>query len=132
MLIVFYTLPGSNARLAQLAEIYPRLRDARVEVLAVPVSQDAGQPTLPALAEGAAETTRAYALLRRTLSNLDARDRTPVPQHMELLVDRFGYIRARWLPTDGAGWTQIEVLLAQARVLQRESQIKPPPDDHVH
>lgn len=132
VLIVFYTLPGSNARLAQLAEIYPRLRDARVEVLAVPVSQDAGQPTLPALAEGAAETTRAYALLRRTLSNLDARDRTPVPQHMELLVDRFGYIRARWLPTDGAGWTQIEVLLAQARVLQRESQIKPPPDDHVH
>ena len=132
VLIVFYTLPGSNARLAQLAEIYPRLRDARVEVLAVPLSQDGGQPALPALAEGAAETTHAYALLRRTLSNLDASDRTPIPQHMELLVDRFGYIRARWLPTEGAGWTQLEVLLAQARVLQHEPQIKPPPDDHVH
>jgi putative copper resistance protein D len=82
--------------------------------------------------EGATEAARTYALLRRTLSNLDARDEQPVPEHMELLVDRFGYVRARWLPDRGAGWDDTSRLIEQIAALAREPQVRPAPDDHVH
>ena len=52
---------------------------------------------------------------------------------MELLVDRFGYLRARWIPDqDGAGWSDSTVLDAQLSQLMREKQILPPAEDHVH
>jgi putative copper resistance protein D len=101
-------------------------------VLAIPASPDMGEHELPTVVEGAAETALAYALLRRTLSNLDARDRFPSLSHLELLIDRFGYIRARWPPGERQSWTQIDLLIAQAQALQREPMVKPPPDDHVY
>jgi putative copper resistance protein D len=52
---------------------------------------------------------------------------------MELLVDRFGYLRGRWMPQqDSAGWSDGEFLSAQLQQLQREPQILPPAEDHVH
>jgi putative copper resistance protein D len=132
VLLVFYSEPGSNARLAQLRDALPQLRASQVEALAVPVDRAGRDTGLPMIVDGAAETMRAYALLRRTLSTLDARDRAPVPEHMEFLIDRFGYIRARWLPGETTGWRDIERLLAQARALADEPQLRPPPDDHVH
>jgi putative copper resistance protein D len=55
-----------------------------------------------------------------------------MPEHMEMLVDRFGYIRARWVMGDGAGWQHPEPLLAQLAALAREPQVRPPPEEHVH
>ena len=52
-----------------------------------------------------------------------------VPAHMELLIDRFGYVRARWLPGDQPDWHD---LIRQVEVLAAEPQVRPPPDDHVH
>jgi putative copper export protein/mono/diheme cytochrome c family protein/peroxiredoxin len=135
VLLVFFSQPDSQARLEQLARGYAALRDAGVEVIAVPVAGD--RPTaqdlpFPLAVEGAGETARAYALLRRTLSNADPRDSSPLPSHMEMLIDRFGYIRARWLAGDGEGWHDLASLTAQLAALAREPQIKPPPDDHVH
>jgi putative copper resistance protein D len=52
---------------------------------------------------------------------------------MEFLMDRYGYLRARWIPAvDGAGWTDIGELMRQIAQLNREKEILPPPDDHVH
>jgi putative copper resistance protein D len=82
--------------------------------------------------DGAEETARTYALLRRTLSNSDARDAAPAPPDMEMLVDRFGYIRARWVALEGEGWQRPGMLLEQVSALAREPQVLPPPDDHVH
>ena len=117
-----------------LAGIYQRLQAAGGEVLAVPLSDAGTAPGLPfpVLAEGAEETVRTYALLRRTLSNPDPRDERPLPEHMELLVDRFGYVRARWVPAEREGWRDLDLLLQQAALLAQEPQILPPPDDHVH
>ena len=134
VLLVFLRAGVAQPRLTHLADLYPRLRSAGGEILAVPVDDGAPPSGLPfpVVAEGATETARTYALLRRTLSNLDARDQQPMPEHMELLVDRFGYVRARWLPAEGEGWRDLESLLQQIALLVREPEILPPPDDHVH
>jgi putative copper export protein/mono/diheme cytochrome c family protein len=134
VLLVFYSLPGSARRLTQLAASSGRLREAGAELIAIPVDEDRdalaqGPATV---VEGATETASSYALFRRTLSNADPRDAAPIPAHMEMLVDRFGYIRARWVPADGEGWTRIDALLAQLAALAREPQVRPPPEDHVH
>ena len=51
----------------------------------------------------------------------------------EFLVDRYGYLRARWIPeADGPGWNDSDMLLQQLTQLNREKEILPPPGDHVH
>jgi putative copper resistance protein D len=132
VLLVFFTLPGSAARMTALAHEADAVRRAGAAVLAIPAADDAGAFDLPAVVEGAQETARSYALLRRTLDRPDSGDQHPMPDHMELLVDRFGYVRARWLPDRGAGWDDTSRLIEQIAALAREPQVRPAPDDHVH
>jgi len=133
VLLVFFGLPASQARLRQLAAAYASLRASGTEVIAIPVAAAAvPEVPFPVVIDGAGETVRAYALLRRTLSNPDPRDSSRVPEHMELLVDRFGYLRARWRPDEGEGWDHLDLLHTQLALLAREPQLRPPPDDHVH
>jgi len=133
VLLVLFSLPASRSRQQQQAAAYGSLRASGMEVIAIPVA-GAAVPDLPfpVVIEGAGETVRAYALLRRTLSNPDPRDSSRMPEHMELLVDRFGYLRARWRPDEGEGWDDLDLLKAQVAALAREPQLRPPPDDHVH
>jgi putative copper resistance protein D len=87
----------------------------------------------PVVTQGAQEVARSYALFRRTLSNPDLAGEGTSPKHMEFLIDRYGYLRARWIPSvDGPGWTDISDLMRQIEQLSREKEIRPPPDDHVH
>jgi hypothetical protein len=55
---------------------------------------------------------------------------------MELLVDRQGYIRARWIPRDLGrdtdGWADLARLLAEADRLAREVPASPVASEHVH
>ena len=56
-----------------------------------------------------------------------------IPEHAEFLIDRFGYLRARWIPAiDESGWADISVLTKQLVQLNSEKEILPPPGDHVH
>jgi putative copper resistance protein D len=118
--------------MAALAREFDALRRAGAAVLAIPMGGDTGAVGLPVVDDGAQETARSYALLRRTLDQPDSRDERPIPDHMELLVDRFGYVRARWLPDQAAGWQDIPHLIAQIAALAREPPVRPAPDDHVH
>ena len=142
VLLVFFSWPQSQVRLDQLAQAYPALRARSTEVLAVP-QLGASTSELPALpfalaGDGAREAATAYRLFRRTLA--DAGGNSVLgepPPHMELLVDRFGYARARWMPAgagggQGGGWRDIGVLLRQIELLGREPRLLPPPDEHVH
>jgi putative copper resistance protein D len=87
----------------------------------------------PVATQGAPEIARSYALFRRTLSNPDLAGEGTSPKHMEFLIDRYGYLRARWIPAvDGSGWTDIGELTRQIAQLNREKELRPPPDDHVH
>ena len=89
--------------------------------------------TFPVATQGTSEITRSYSLFRRTLSNPDLAGEGAMPKHMEFLIDRYGYLRARWIPAvDGTGWTDIGELVRQVEQLNREKELRPPPDDHVH
>jgi putative copper resistance protein D len=141
LLLVLFSWPESRERLSQLRLAYATLRGGNTVVLAVPVNnpspQDLAAITIdmpfPVATQGAPEIARSYALFRRTLSNPDLAGEGTSPKHMEFLIDRYGYLRARWIPAvDGTGWTDIGELMRQIDQLNREKEIRPPPDDHVH
>jgi putative copper resistance protein D len=141
LLLVLFSWPESRARLDQLRSAYTTLSGGNTVVLAVPVNdpnpQDMAAITadmpFPVATQGAPEIARSYALFRRTLSNPDLAGEGTTPKHMEFLIDRYGFLRARWIPAvDGLGWADIGVLMQQIELLNREKEIRPPPDDHVH
>ena len=141
VLLVLFSWPESRARLDQLRSAYATLRDSNTVVLAVPVNEPDPQylaaitadMPFPVATQGASEIAHSYALFRRTLSNPDLAGEGTSPKHMEFLIDRYGYLRARWIPAvDGSGWTDIGELMRQIEQLNREKEIRPPPDDHVH
>ncbi len=51
---------------------------------------------------------------------------------MEFLIDRAGYLRARWIPDDEAGWREIASLLSEIDRLNREPPRPPAPEGHAH
>ena len=120
VLLVLYTLPGSRARLSELARMYDVLWVTGVEIVAVPTHAPrdaiaelgASPPVLfPVVTEGAADIATTYRMFASRL-------------HTELLIDRQGYIRAIWDDNGGAIQAQVEALNAET---------PPPfPDDHVH
>ncbi len=141
VLLVLFSWPESRARLDQLRTVYNALSEGNTEVLAVPMndldSQNMAEITasipFPVVTQGAKEITQSYILYRRTLGRPDLLGEGAFPTHLEFLVDRFGYLRARWIPeADGEGWTNIDLLMKQVAQLKREKEILPPPVDHVH
>ena len=141
VLLVRFSWPQWKELMKELRELYPRLTQANTTLLAVPeddlspqeLADIAAQIPFPVVTQGAHEIVRSYALFRRTLSKPDLLGEGTLPRHMEFLVDRFGYLRARWIPdADGPGWNQPDMLLQQLAQLNREKEILPPPGDHVH
>lgn len=134
--LVFFSWPESRARLAQLTQALPALRASGTALVVIPLGPlplaAVREIEVPVSIQGAEETVATYMLLRRTLGNLDAGDRAPLPSHMEMLVDRFGYVRARWLPAESTDWQALDVVLAQLKALAQEPEILPPPDEHLH
>ncbi len=141
VLFVFFTLPDSKRRLDVLARSYETLQGLGTEIVAVPLdgadgvlSRLGADPPVyfPVVTEGSDEISRAYGLFRRTLSPEGMTPDPPMPPHMELLIDRAGYLRARWIPqTGGPGWASLPALLAELQQLNRETPA-PPPAEHVH
>jgi putative copper resistance protein D len=140
VLEVFFTLPDSRSRLVELAHLYPTLRARGAEVLGIPlrearrVYRALGEaPVLfPIVVDGAEDAAAAYGLFRRDFSPEGQEPDPPPPRHMELLVDRQGYVRARWIPGASAGWADAARLLAAVEELAREAPRAPVPEEHVH
>ena len=136
VLLVLYTLPESLARLRALNESGQELDRAGVRIVAVPmnqaaVSREAGMPDVDAsiLADSNSDLVATYNIFRRNLSV----DRLPpAPAHTEFLIDREGYLRARWIFTMAQGPDQIPRLLGQIAVLNHEKPRPPAPESHVH
>ncbi|MCI0483239.1 MAG: copper homeostasis membrane protein CopD [candidate division NC10 bacterium] len=135
--LVLFTLPSSIQRLEQLDAAAGKIAGAGARILAVPM-RDAAQVyrrlgaravTLPVAVEGSEEIVETYAMFRRTLAveGLPAE-----PAHMEFLVDRQGYIRARWIPPEQPGWDDLTSLLGEIERLDKEAPRAPAPDEHVH
>jgi hypothetical protein len=86
----------------------------------------------PIAVDGAADAAGAYRLFRLDMSPESDGPTPPPLEHMELLVDRQGYLRARWVPGAGEGWENPGRLLAEVERLAREPARAPIADDHVH
>ena len=140
--LVFFTLPESRPRLVQLAEAYNTLQATGLEVIAVPLGDGAdiirrlgGRPPMlfPIITDGAADIATTYALLSRGLGPRELSPRAAPPVHVEFLLDRQGYVRARWLPgAPGRGWDDLQALVDQVLLLDKETPAGPPPAEHVH
>jgi putative copper resistance protein D len=126
VLLVLYTLPGSRARLAQLAENQSALSGLGVEVIAVPTDADPdalrrlgeeARVLYPVVTDGAADIVAAYRLFADGA-------------HAEFLIDRQGYVRTR--AVGPAASLDVRSLLADAKKLAGEPQTAPAPDTHVH
>jgi putative copper resistance protein D len=127
-LLVLYDLPGSRARMTQLAKHYGALSVQGVEVIAAAPrsSQDAiadlGQsPSVlfPIITDGNEDIAAAYRLF------------APGAAHAEFLIDRQGYIRAIWR-SDQTGMPDADAVQAQVEKLNEEKPPPPLPDDHIH
>jgi putative copper resistance protein D len=139
VLLVLFSLPDSASRMRQLDQIHSDIQSRGAEVIAAPIGEvpsEAGwraELHYPVVEQGAAEIVATYALFRRTISTPDLFGSGTQPNHIEFLIDRFGYLRARWIPRqDDPGWLESSVLLDQFERLAREKEILPPADDHVH
>ncbi|MBL80054.1 MAG: cytochrome C [Nitrosomonadaceae bacterium] len=141
VLLVLFSWPESRERLAQLRAQYYKVEEGGTEVLAVPMhslnSESLAEITeeipFPVVTQGAKEITQSYILYRRTLGRPDLLGEGAIPNHLEFLVDRFGYLRARWIPVaDAGGWSNMRLLMKQIVQLKQEKEILPPPDDMVH
>jgi len=142
VLLVVFTLPESRARLGQLAEAYNTLQALGTEVVAVPQGDGseiirrlgARPPILyPVITDGAADIATTYTLLGRGLGPASLSPRAAPPLHVEFLVDRQGYVRARWLPgSPGPGWETMQTLVEQIQLIDKETPAGPAPDEHVH
>jgi putative copper resistance protein D len=144
VLLALFTLPGSADRLVELNGLTLAMRLRGGEILGVPLSDARGlyralggrAVFFPLAVDGAAEAAMAYGLFRRDLTPEGLRPEPPPPAHMELLVDRQGYLRARWIPRDLGrdtdGWADPARLLAEADRLARETPAAPVAGEHVH
>jgi putative copper resistance protein D len=140
VLVVFFTLPDSAARLAQLRDIYPQVRALDVEILGIPsplgnAAEDlvAGlEIPFPVVIDGAPEAAVSYTLFRRSLGPEGSQPDPPIPPHVEFLIDRPGYLRGRWLPHEATGWADTGQLLSAIEQLNQEKFDVPAPDLHVH
>lgn len=141
VLLVLFTWPQSLERLQKLTDVYNKLQELNTTVLLVPMNDLDKQEILrvaedipyPVVIDGSLEIKNSYILYRRTLTHPDILGDGIIPEHSEFLIDRFGYLRARWIPgIDESGWEDMNYLTQQLVQLNSEKEILPPPSDHVH
>jgi putative copper resistance protein D len=133
VLLVLLNIKAADARLMQLQSILHRLQAAEVEVIVVPPltgqSHVARMLPGPTVIEGINEITDTYRVFARSFADDSLGPGTP---HAEFLIDKQGYIRARWLAGESDAWHKIDVLLKQVELLHNEKPRTPAPEDHVH
>ena len=135
VLLVFYTLPGSLARLRALTEAEGMFDQAGARVVALPMaespmpSREASGIDASILADPDPLVVAAYAMFRRTISLEGA---PAVPEHVEFLVDRQGYIGNSWTLSSGRGPGRISALLRQIKFLQQVKHRPTASRIHVH
>jgi putative copper resistance protein D len=137
VLLVLFTWPQSRERLQQLDALNDRLATANVAVLALPrdartfPSREAPVSISYAI-DGSQEAFETYGVFRRSLSEAGMSDDAPIPEHMEFLIDRQGYVRARWIAADNRGWLNTDLMMGEINRLNQEKPSAPAPDDHMH
>ncbi len=133
--LVLFSWPESRERLEQLKNNYNIVKNNNAEIIAIAMNGSASIPKefmshLPfaMVTEEANAIVRSFAQYRGGDSN-----NKNMPMHMEFIVDRFGYLRSRWIPANDFGvWDEFYFLEQQLAALAKEDEVLSPPDEHVH
>jgi copper resistance protein D len=143
VLVVLFSCSQQNvaqetARLEQLLAARDRLAQNGVKIILVapgkicePLRERANGKILVANHD-IADVAATLGLFTRSFHN---RQQTVVrvPElHAEFLIDRSGYIRARWLPVEDDSWSDPGFIETQLEILAREPPEPPPPGPHDH
>ena len=112
-LLVIATLPQSQPLLDEIAGWNSTLRDAGVATIVMTDLSDVRD---------------AYALYERRPQVEEA----AIAAHIEYLIDRNGYIRARWRPGDIPDWTQLPVLQREIAALAHLELSAPAAEPAIH
>jgi putative copper resistance protein D len=133
-LLVLYALPGSLPRVRMLAAEESRFVAAGVRVIAVRAADATGGSAVasgglagPIFAFAGADVGVAYAMFA-----CPAGAECAGPVHSEFLIDRAGYLRARWTGDAGAGDAWTNAILREVGVLEREPPHAPASEEHMH
>jgi putative copper resistance protein D len=133
-LLVFYTLPQSLPRLRELANKQRAIRAAGARVIAVPISAPSGAGDAGIATDGESifaitspNVAHAYAMFTRQADGSP----TTAYMHMEFLVDRYGYLRVRWLGVPDAA-DRTTATLSQIKLLVEEPPRAPVQWGHRH
>ena len=139
VLLVLVAFPESRDRLEQLEKIAARLTSTGVEIILVDNDAeryrsmiDSKPFQLAFVTEGNDEIFKTYSLFGRSFEADGNSFEALLPKHTEFLIDKRGYIRARWIAKEGGGWLDIENLLQEIEILKNEKSQAAAPDDHVH
>src|SRR5450631_751593 len=131
------TLAPETARLDQLLAARERLANLGAKIVLV-APGDLCAPLRRLLAAGkiliadrdTADVAATLGLFTRSFQNRQ-QNVVRVPEtHAEFLIDRSGYIRARWLPVEDDRWSDPAFIETQLEMLSREPPAPPPPDVH--
>jgi len=71
----------------------------------------------------ASEIATAWSLYRRSFQNADEADSASLPEVIEFLIDRFGFVRARWRSDENPALANTKDLLDAVRQLEAEPEI---------
>jgi putative copper export protein/mono/diheme cytochrome c family protein len=133
-LLVFYTLPQSLPRLQELARKQSAILAAGARVIAVPISASSGADDAGIAADGESifaiaspNVAHTYAMFTRQADGSP----TTAYMHMEFLVDRYGYLRVRWLGVPDAA-DRTTATLSQIKLLVEEPPRAPVQWGHRH
>jgi putative copper export protein/mono/diheme cytochrome c family protein/peroxiredoxin len=136
VLLVFYSSATSMQRIRMLSAARLAIERAGVRIVAIqsndPSSTTAykGAPSFDAsiLAVSDQDAVAAYALFAETVLAEPEVSRDEV----EFLIDKQGYLRARWKPGQRAGWSEISELERRFEALSREKPHARESEHHVH
>ena len=137
-LVVVALEPGALDRLDAFGSASADIERAGLAVIVVCGSQildcreseDFG-PNITVAKADADDIARSWSYYRRTPANPDPDNEAPQVAHIEFLVDRFGYVRAKWRMDEDAP-APVESILADVAALKSEGRILPPPEEHLH
>jgi putative copper export protein/mono/diheme cytochrome c family protein/peroxiredoxin len=134
-LLVLYALPQSLPYLRALAAQTSVFRETGVRVIAMPLSATAPSADAEPRGDGgsivaitSANVISAYTMFARR--DIDARSAAPAT--VTFLIDRQGYLRARWIGVPDSLPDRTAEVIDQAELLRRERQRTPLPAGHLH
>lgn len=138
VLLVLAHLEESAPRLEELQHIQAKAENPGLQVLLVLRAGDCSAAIargihLPCVTLGKDAIAATYVLLARTLGEPGERSLlAPDFTHAEFLIDRFGFLRGRWMAGRGEPAWEAGLLMQQLSLLAAEPRILASPDEHVH